>query len=54
MFTMKLTAEKRLQKAVSRILHEDRYKPLAGILMLGERSVKDDVPTACTNGRDEF
>lgn len=53
MFTMKLTAEQRLQKAVSRILHEDKYKPLAGILMLGERKVKDNVPTACTNGRDE-
>lgn len=26
---------------------------MAGILMLGSRTVSDDVPTACTNGRDE-
>ena len=54
MFTMKLTAEQRLQKAVSRILHEDRYKPLAGILMLGNRSISETCPTAATNGRDEW
>lgn len=53
MFSAKLTAEQRLQKAVGRILHEDRYKPLAGILMLGTRTVCDSTPTACTNGRDE-
>lgn len=53
MFTTKLTPEQRLQKAVGRILHEDKYKPLAGILMLGERKVCDNTPTASTNGRDE-
>ena len=33
-----------------------KYVALAGVLMIGERSVVDDpsVPTACTNGRDEF
>lgn len=54
MFNTKLTVEQRLQKAVGKLLHADKYIPLAGILMLGERSVKDDVPTACTNGRDEY
>lgn len=53
MFAMKLTAEQRLQKAIGRILHEDKYKPLAGIVMLGKRTVCDRTPTACTNGRDE-
>lgn len=53
MFNIKLTPEQRLQKAVGRLLHEDRYKPLAGIMMLGKRTIDDNVPTACTNGRDE-
>lgn len=54
MFNTKLNAEQRLHKAVSRIMADQRYTPLAGILMLGERRIKDDVPTACTNGRDEY
>lgn len=49
-----ITAEQRLSKAVVRIMQEPRYVALAGVLMLGERAVKDDVPTACTNGRDEY
>ena len=33
-----------------------KYIYLAGVLMIGERDVVDDpsIPTACTNGRDEF
>lgn len=49
-----LTAEQRVQKAVIDIMGKDRYVHLAGILMVGDRSVVDDVPTACTNGRDEM
>lgn len=49
-----LTAEQRVQKAVIDIMGKDRYVHLAGILMIGDRSVVDDVPTACTNGRDEM
>jgi len=30
-----------------------KYVALAGVLMIGDRSIDDDVPTACTNGRDE-
>jgi predicted metal-dependent peptidase len=49
-----LTAEQRLDKAVMQIMAHPRYIALCGILMLGERSVVDTTPTACTNGRDEW
>ena len=48
-----LTVEQRLQKAVSDIMMNDKYIALAGLLAIGNRSVRDDIPTACTNGRDE-
>ena len=48
-----LTAEQRLTKAVVDINAHDRYIALAGVLAIGDRTVSDDVPTACTNGRDE-
>jgi len=50
----KLTAEQRLQKAAIDIMAHPRYMPLAGVLLIGKREVRDDIPTACTNGRDEF
>ena len=49
-----LTAEQRLSKAVVDIMGNPKYVALAGILMIGERGIKDDIPTACTNGRDEW
>ena len=49
-----LTAEQRLTKNVVKIMNAPRYRALAGIVMIGERSVSDDIPTACTNGRDEW
>ena len=49
-----LTVEQRLQKGVVDIMGNDKYIALAGILMLGERTVDDTTPTACTNGRDEW
>ncbi len=48
-----LTAEQRLTKAVVDITAHDRYIALAGVLAIGKKTVSDDVPTACTNGRDE-
>lgn len=55
--TMKnITTEQRLQKAVMDIMSHPRYTALAGVMMIGNRSVEDD-PTKCdtayTNGRDE-
>jgi len=53
-FTTKdLTPEQHLSKVTCDIMGKDRYMHLAGILMIGSREVSDDVPTACTNGRDE-
>jgi predicted metal-dependent peptidase len=49
-----LTAEQRLNKAVVAIMGHPRYIALSGVLMVGERGVRDNVPTACTNGRDEW
>ena len=54
MIDTKLSVEQRLQKAVSDIMMNPKYIALAGLLTLGERGVKDDVPTACTNGKDEW
>jgi len=48
-----LTQEQRLSKAVVDIMGSPKYIALAGVLMIGDRSIDDDVPTACTNGRDE-
>ena len=47
-----LTAEERLSKAVVAIMGHPRYTALAGVLMIGEKTIHDDIPTACTNGRD--
>lgn len=53
MLGKQLTAEQRLTKAVVDIMANTKYVALAGVLMIGKREVHDDVPTACTNGRDE-
>ena len=47
-----LNAEERLSKAVVKIMDHPRYTALAGVLMLGEKTIEEDIPTACTNGRD--
>lgn len=54
MMHVKLTAEQRLQKAAIDIMAHPRYMFLSGVLLIGTRTVRDDLPTACTNGRDEF
>jgi predicted metal-dependent peptidase len=53
MIGKQLIAEQRLSKAVVDIMGSPKYVALAGVLMIGNRSVDDKVPTACTNGRDE-
>ena len=47
-----ITEEQRLSKAVVDIM--PRIPEIAGLLMVGERSIDDTVPTACTDGRDEL
>lgn len=51
MIGRQLTAEQRLNKATVAIM--GRVYALSGVMMVGERTVEDGVPTAYTNGRDE-
>jgi predicted metal-dependent peptidase len=53
MIGKQLTAEQRLSKAVVDIMGSPKYVALAGVLMIGSRTVDDTTKTACTNGRDE-
>lgn len=49
-----LTAEQRLSKAIVDIMANPKYVALAGVLMIGKREVSDTMPTACTNGKNEW
>ena len=49
-----LTAEQRLSKNITAIMGNPKYVALAGVLMIGEKGIKDDCPTAYTNGRDDY
>lgn len=54
MFNANLSPEQRLQKAVIDIMANPKYVALAGVMMIGTRRISDAVPTACTDGRDEY
>lgn len=45
--------ERKVQKAKIRLMRHPKFALLSGILMVGKTSVVDNIPTACTNGRDE-
>jgi predicted metal-dependent peptidase len=45
--------ERRVQKAKITMMRDPKFALWSGILMVGRTSVVDDIPTACTNGRDE-
>jgi predicted metal-dependent peptidase len=49
-----LTAEQRLSKNITAIMGNPKYVALAGVLMIGKKGIKDDCPTAYTNGRDDY
>lgn len=48
----KLTAEQRIQKAHVGLMKDPKYCLYSGIFMVGNTSVDEDVPTACTDGRN--
>lgn len=50
----KLTAEQRLQKIHVRLMNHKATMEYSSVLMLGKSEVRDDIPTACTNGRDKL
>jgi predicted metal-dependent peptidase len=45
--------ERKLQKAKITLMRNPKFALLQGVMMVGRTHVADDVPTACTNGRDE-
>ena len=45
--------ERKLQKAKITLMRNPKFALLQGVMMVGRTSVVDDIPTACTNGRDE-
>ena len=51
---MAVTPERRLKKVVIDLLRDPTFADMAGIFMLGKKQVVDFVPTACTDGRDEW
>jgi len=51
---MALTAEQRIEKCHIDLMKSPDFVAYSGILMIGECKVKDDLPTACTNGRDVY
>jgi len=48
-----MSVERRLQKAKITLLRKPDYVMWSGLMMMGSTEVRDDVPTAYTNGRDE-
>jgi predicted metal-dependent peptidase len=49
---MKLTAEQRIEKAHVNMMRHKDFCMFSGIFMIGKVEVLDNLPTACTNGRD--
>lgn len=51
---MALTAEQRIERAHIDLMKSPQFVAYSGVLMVGECKVKEDLPTACTNGRDVY
>ena len=49
-----MNEERKLQKVKINLMRDPKFALMSGILMVGKTSVKDDIPTAATNGRDEL
>tara|TARA_R110000772_G_scaffold70083_1_gene154393 strand:- start:1244 stop:2488 length:1245 start_codon:yes stop_codon:yes gene_type:complete len=49
-----LSAEQRLSKNITAIMGNPKYVALAGVLMIGEKGIKDDLPTASTDGKNDY
>ena len=50
----RLTAEQRVQKSHVALMNDPKYCLYSGIFMLGKTEVDDDLPTACTDGRNTY
>ena len=51
---MVLTAEQRLTRSHITLMRSPNYALMSGIILMGVSAIKDDVPTAYTNGRDKY
>lgn len=49
-----MDAERRLKKVTISIMRDEEFALLASVMMVGDVIVTDDVPTACTDGRNEY
>jgi len=49
---MALTAEQRIERCHIDLMKSPHFVAYSGILMIGETKVDDNIPTACTNGKD--
>lgn len=49
-----LTVEQRLERSHVQLMKDKRFVRWSGLFMIGKVEVRDDIPTACTNGRDVF
>lgn len=47
-----LTVEQRIERAHVQLMKDKRFVRWSGLFMIGKVEVRDDIPTACTNGRD--
>lgn len=50
----KLTVEQLIQKDHVALMKDPKYCLYSGIIMVGKTEVRDDVPTACTDGRNTY
>jgi len=50
----RLTAEQRVQKSHVALMNDPKYCLYSGIFMLGNTEVDDDLPTACTDGKNTY
>lgn len=49
-----MTPERKLKKVTINLMRSSLFADMSGIFMLGSKSIVDGLPTAATNGRDEF
>ena len=49
---MALTAEQRIERCHIELMKHPQFVAYSGILMIGDCKIDDNIPTACTNGRD--
>lgn len=49
-----MSEERKLTKVKINLMRDPRFALMSGILMVGKTGIKDGIPTAYTNGRDEW